>query len=280
VLVVLAVAISWVLGVAVLNAPTLRDARDDVQRSRILAALYEVVPPSGPLLNVLNRIEVTPQVRGPEADVAAPERGVTAEPAVREASSSVVRVLGTACGLSVAGSGWAASGELIVTNAHVIAGEDETSVIAPDGRELTAEAALYRPRDDIAVLRVPGLGLPPLELVGEPDSGTAGAVIGYPGGGDLRIVPARLGTTGVVNSQDSYGRRQIRREMTSLRGRVESGNSGGPMVDAEGRVLTTIFASALNSRRPEGLGVPNGIVATVIDRAERNDERVGTGPCA
>jgi S1-C subfamily serine protease len=280
VLVLLALAISWVLGAAVLNAPALREARDDVQRSRILASLYEVLPPSGPLLNVLNRIDVTPRVRGPEADVAAPERGVAADPDVREASRSVVRVLGTACGLSVSGSGWAGGDELVVTNAHVVAGEDETTIVAPDGRELTAEAVVYRPRDDLAVLRAPGLGLAELELVEDPRSGTAGAVIGYPGGGDLTLRPARLGTTGVVNSQDSYGRGPIRREMTSLRGRVESGNSGGPMIDADGRVLTTIFASTLDAQRPEGLGVPNGIVTAVLERAAQREGVVGTGPCA
>jgi S1-C subfamily serine protease len=274
---VLALAIAWVVGAVALNAPGLEDYRKDVQRSAILSALNEAFPPSGPVLNVLNRIDPAPTLRGPNADVAAPRRRILSDPDVRAASDSVVRVLGTACGLNVSGSGWVAGPELVVTNAHVVAGEDETTVRARDGSELAATATVYRPRDDIAVLRVPGLALEPLVLADSPQAGTGGAVAGFPGVGEFALAPARLGTTGVVRSQDSYGRGPIEREMTSFRAEVERGNSGGPVIDGEGRVLATVFASALGRGPAEGLGVPNSVTRKALRRV---GGPTGTGPCA
>lgn len=273
----LALAIVWVVGAVALNAPALEDHRRPLQRSAILGALNEALPPSGPLLNVLNRIDPTPALRGPSAEVAAPRKRVLADPDIGAAAESVVRVLGTACGLNVSGSGWAAAPDLVVTNAHVVAGLDQITVRTREGTDLAATAALYRPRDDVAVLRVPGLALEPIPLAASPEPGAAGAIAGYPGEGELRLVAARLGTTGEVRSQDSYGRGPIRREMTSFRADVERGNSGGPLIDREGRVLTTVFASALGPGPAEGLGVPNAVVRRALERA---GGEAGTGPCA
>ena len=65
--------------------------------------------------------------------------------------------------------------------------------------------------------------------------------------------------------------------MTALRGLVRSGNSGGPMVDGEGRVVTTIFAATTGDQQRGGYGVPN----TVVDRAlDDVGGAVSTGPCA
>ncbi len=161
--------------------------------------------------------------------------------------------------------------ELVATNAHVIAGEEDTTVtLRPGSPELDAEAVHYKPRNDFALLRVPGLGLSALELVGDPQPGTAGAVLGYPENRPFAVIPARLGTTAEVTSQDSYGRGPVKRRMTSLRGGVRSGNSGGPMVNADGRVLTTVFGSEQTRGRPAGgLGVPNEIAGRSPARRPR-----------
>ena len=275
----LALGVAWVFGAVALNAPgDTGDLRRSVQRSTVLASLNDVLPPSGPLLNTLRRIDPTPSVRGPEADVASPDRRLADDEEVRAASSSVVRVLGTACGLGVAGSGWVAGPGLVVTNAHVVAGADDTTVTAPGAGELEAVAVHYEPRNDLAVLRVDGIGAGPLELVGQPRRGTSGATAGYPGNGPLTLTPARLGRTGTVISRDSYGRGPLERSMTPFRGPVRGGNSGGPVLDGEGRVLTTVFASELGSDGPpSGLGVPNRIVAAALDGPLRPTD---TGPCA
>jgi S1-C subfamily serine protease len=272
----LALALAWVAGALALNAPALKGVRADVQGSVVLGAVNDVLPPSGPFLNVLNRIDPTPQLQGPNADVPAPGKGITGDPEVVAAGRSVVHVIGTACGLNLSGSGWVAEPEVVVTNAHVIAGQSDTSVITRDGAELDASPVLYEPENDIAILRVDGLAERPLPLAGDPSPGTSGAVLGFPGNGEFTSVPARLGTTGEVTSQDSYGRGPIQRRMTSFRADVIGGNSGGPFVNGDGDVSTTVFAATVDSDPPQGLGVPNDVVARAVEEAGRP---VGTGPC-
>jgi S1-C subfamily serine protease len=165
---------------------------------------------------------------------------------------------------------------VVVTNAHVVAGETDTTVTPPgNGSALDATAVHYDPRNDLAVLRVSGLAEPELSLAPEVRSGTAGAVIGYPENGPLTITPARAGATGPVITQDSYGRGPVTRELTALRGEVQSGNSGGPLVDGDGRVMGTVFA-ATTEGRPGGYAVPNSVVSSALaDTATP----VSTGPC-
>ena len=277
----LGLLLAWAVGAVALHSSGAGsvELRSAVQRSAILGALNDVLPPSGPLLNVLRRIDPTPSLEGPEAKVGPPDPKIANDPEVDAAGDSVVKVLGTACGLGVAGSGWVIGPELVATNAHVVAGEDDTTVTLRAGApQLDAEAVHYEPRNDFALLRVPGLGLPALELVGDPQSAATGAVLGYPENGPFAVTPARLGTTAEVTSQDSYGRGPVDRRMTSLRGAVRSGNSGGPMVDADGRVLTTVFGSEQTKGRPAGgLGVPNAVAAEAL-RGQL--EPTGTGPCA
>jgi S1-C subfamily serine protease len=100
--------------------------------------------------------------------------------------------------------------------------------------------------------------------------------LGYPEGGPYAVAPARIGTTAEVVSEDSYGRGPVRREMTAFRGAVRSGNSGGPVVDEEGAVQTTVFAASMGKGPASGLGVPNEIVEDAIADAGGS---VDTGPC-
>ena len=141
---------------------------------------------------------------------------------------------------------------------------------------LSATAVHYDPRNDLALLRVPGLDASPLGIVGDPAKGTPGAVLGYPENGPFAVAAARIGGTGQVLSQDSYGRGPVQRTMTPFRGEVRSGNSGGPVVDRGGRVLTTVFASAQGSGAKSGLGVPNGIVEQALRGQMKPTD---TGPC-
>lgn len=275
----LGLGLAWVAGAAALNTPGLSGLRADIQRSTILAGLNDLLPPSGGLLNVLNRIDPTPRLSGPQAEVAAPEPAVANDPDVARATESVVRVLGTACGLGLEGSGWVAAPGVVVTNAHVVAGQDDTEVaLRGETTGRPATPVHYEPRNDLAVLSVDGLEAPPLAFAGSPAEGEPGAVIGFPGNGPLRVTPARLGATNRVTSQDSYGRGPLQRSMTVLRARVRSGNSGGPVVDTAGRVMATVFAASLDSRPPEGFGVPNRVVRRALGRSGSGP--VDTGPCA
>lgn len=275
----LGLLLAWAFGAAALNVPGPGDRglRDALQQSKILGALNDFLPPSGPILNLLRHVDPVPSVSGPEPNVAAPAPAIAHDPDVRRAGRSVVKVLGSACGLGIEGSGWVGGQNLVVTNAHVVAGEDSTTITTQDGDEFNATAVHYDPRNDLAILRVDGLGLTPLDLDRDPAAGTAGAVLGYPENGPFTVAPARLGTTETVISQDSYGRGPIQRQMTSFRGTVKSGNSGGPVVDASGDVLTTVFAAAKASGPPGGLGVPDETVGDALSGPLRPS---GTGPCA
>ena len=277
-LVTLALAIAWLFGAVALNTPGAADLRRTAQRSAILSALNDRLPPSGFIINALNRIDPGVAVPGHEPGVGPPDSRLARDPQIREASASVVRVLGTACGLGVEGSGWFASPGLVVTNAHVVAGQDDTAV-AVEGSDarFDADPVLYDSGNDLAVLRIDDLARRPLPLAEAPRAGTSGAVVGYPENGPLAITPARLGSTETVISEDSYGRGPTRRPLTALRGDVRSGHSGGPLLDGAGRVLTTVFASSLSG--PDGgYGVPNAIVADAV--AAAGESEVSTGPCA
>jgi S1-C subfamily serine protease len=270
-----ALGLVWVFGAVALHAPGTAQLRADVQGSLILSSLNEVLPPSGPILQVLDRVDPAPSIVGPAAPVAAPDPKVVADPDVMRAGASVVRVLGTACGLGIEGSGWVAAPGLVVTNAHVVAGEDDTTVTTQDGASLEATPVHYDPEDDLAVLRIDA-GLPALPVAPDPQSGASAAVLGYPENGPYAVAPARLGETRETIGEDSYGQGTVRRPIASLRGTVRSGNSGGPIVDSRGRVLGTVFA-ATTTGAPGGFAVPNEVVETALGETSPS---VDTGPCA
>ena len=141
-----ALGLIWVFGAVALHAPGTAQLRGDVQRSLILRRLNDLLPPSGPVLNALNRVDPAPSIVGPTTPLSPPDPAVARDPDVRRASHSVVRVLGTACGLGVEGSGWVAAPGLVVTNAHVVAGEEDTTVTTLDGASLDGDAGPLRPR--------------------------------------------------------------------------------------------------------------------------------------
>jgi uncharacterized membrane protein required for colicin V production len=277
----LGLGIIWIVAAVAAQTPGQEQLRGDIQRSAILRGLNELLPPTGPVLDALARLDPLPSIAGPRADVAAPNPQETRLPGVRVAERSVVRVLGTACGLAIEGSGWVIRPELVLTNAHVVAGEQDTTVEA-GGRQpmLAAEPIGYDPTDDLALLRVRGLGLPSLRLAGEASSGASGAILGYPENGPFDAEPARIGQTQAVITQDAYGRGPVSRLLTPLRGLVRPGNSGGPLVDGAGEVLTTVFAATVGGGHHGGYGVANATAASVLAKVEAGGGgTVSTGPC-
>jgi S1-C subfamily serine protease len=278
----LALGVVWIAAAVAGQTPGTQQLRADIQRSAILRELNSVLPPSGPILDALARLDPLPSITGPSANVAPPQSGVARLPGVKRASGSVVRVLGTACGLAIEGSGWVAQPDIVVTNAHVVAGESDTTVqIGGAGPDLAAEPVAFDPTDDIAVLRVSGLGLAPLAFSPSTASGTSGAILGYPENGPFDVEPARIGRTQNVLTQNAYGQGPVQRLLTPLRGLVRPGNSGGPVVDDAGRVLTTVFASTVGAGVHGGYGVADSTVAGLLRRAAGGRAGpVSTGPCS
>ncbi len=270
-----ALGLTWVFGAVALHAPGTAQLRGDVQRSEILRSLNDLLPPSGPVLNALNRVDPAPSIAGPTTPVAPPDAAIASDLDVDRASRSVVRVLGTACGLGVEGSGWIAQPGIVVTNAHVLAGEDDTTVTTVDGASLDAVPVHYDPDNDLALLRIDA-SIPALQIAPDPQRGTSGAVLGYPENGPFAATAARIGDTSTVISEDSYGNGPIQRPIAFLRGHVRSGNSGGPLIDAQGQVMATVFA-ATTTGPPGGFAVPNDVVQQAL--LEGTTAPVDTGPC-
>lgn len=265
----------WVLGAVAVYYPGANSLRQNVQRSYLLGGINRAMPPSGPLIRALHRIDPVPRIASSPGGIAPPARGTGTLPAVRSAAGSVVRVSGTACGIGVMGSGWPVADGVFVTNAHVVAGESDTTVEAYDGRSAPATVIAFNPRNDIAVLRSP-VSVAPLALRYEVRPGSAAAVIGYPEDGPLTVTPARAGYTRTVMTGDAYGGGPFQREVLTLRGSVRHGNSGGPVVDRRGQVAGTVFA-ATTEGPAGGLAVPNEVLARILRGATGP---VSTGPCA
>ena len=271
-------AIVWVGASVALLSPSETRLRQEVERSAIVKQFDSALPPRT-LLNLLARIDPFPSIVGPQAPSLPPGKGVLRDRSIHAAATRVVKVLGTACGVGIEGSGWFAGRDLIVTAAHVVAGEGgrDTSVRIP-GDELPSravEVVAFDVHNDIAVLRVAGISRTPLRMA-EPRSGTSVAILGYPLDGGLTARAGRIGPTATVLTQDALGHGPVARSITAVAGHVEHGDSGGPAVDASGRVQSTMFAARLGST--SGYGVPASVVRSNLARAGTHP--VSTGACA
>lgn len=258
---VLGLVIVWVAAAVVLQLPGRPKIRDEVLGSLIVQQLNRIAPPRT-VLRAFNRIDPFPSIAGPAPPSTPPDRRALSSALVRRAEPSVVRITATACGYGVEGSGWVARPHVVVTAAHVVAG---ASGIAAQGHAATA--LVVDRKEDVAVLRVPGLKAPPLPIA-EPRDGDSVAILGFPENGPFDARPGRVGATADVLAKGSL------REVTAVSGLIRHGNSGGPAVNADGQVEATIFAARIGARG--GYGVPAAPVRAALDRAKRP---VSTGSC-
>jgi len=271
----LGLAIVWVGASVALLTPGQTSLRRVVQHSEIVRQLNAALPPRT-LLNLLARIDPFPSIAGPSAPARPPSAGILRSAAVQGAATRVVKVLGTACGVGIEGSGWFARPDLVVTAAHVVAGEQDTMVrLRGEIMARPAQIVVLDVHDDIAVLRVPGANATPLPL-SRPRPGTAVAILGYPLDGGLRVRAGRIGNTATLLTQDALGRGPVERTITAVAGKVEHGDSGGPAVDSRGAVESTMFAARVGAK--SGYGVPSSIVRRDLARA--GTAPVSSGACA
>jgi S1-C subfamily serine protease len=268
----------WLLAPA---AAELRPVRDSIAQSEVLGGLNDVLRAAGPD----RRPEPAPIMelptfvgRGP--NVAAGDPAILSDPDVAAAERSVARIRSTSCRGHPMGSGWVAAEGIVATNAHVISGSHSITVQpGGTGPAYPAVPIWFDVANDIALLRVPRLsGVRVLPMVSEPRAGTSGAVLGFPFG-RRAIRRARVGPTtdraiGRLTGPPGASNRITGRLVTLVRGRARPGNSGGPVVDARGRVLTTVFAGNLAGVT---IGVPNRFVRAGLRRA---GPPVSTGRCS
>lgn len=196
-----------------------------------LATLGRLVGDAGP--------EVFRQLTS--SDVGAPPgQGIPAPLAARVALA-VVKVEGQACQVIQQGSGAVVGNGIVVTNAHVVAGERQTTVLVPNRGRLDAVVVAFDPARDVAVLRVPGLGVNPLGI-GDIQVDQSGGVFGYPGGGPEQQAPARVAQRIDAEGTDIYRSAPTHRDVLVLAAKLFPGNSGGPLVDDKGHVVGLAFA--------------------------------------
>jgi S1-C subfamily serine protease len=160
---------------------------------------------------------------------------------------SVVKVEGISCQRVLDGSGFVVRPGLVVTNAHVVAGEASTTVIRDDGSRLGATVVAFDPERDLALLSVPRLDRPALTLA-RPSPGQQGGVFGHPGGDPLRIAPFSLERQITATSNDIYGDHQVTRQVLELAAALAPGDSGSAVVDTTGEVVGVAFAISTDQR--------------------------------
>ncbi|HEX5586140.1 MAG TPA: MarP family serine protease [Acidimicrobiia bacterium] len=275
-------ALMWLLIPALASSPGWPAGA--VRNSAVARAIDRLAPPPPDQASTLGRLvgdesfpEVFDTLTSPDAGDP-PEGGLPADVAARVARS-VVKVEGVACDRVQDGTGFVAARDLVVTNAHVVAGESHTSVETPDGRRLDTVVVAFDPNRDLAVLRVQGLAMPALGFTtGAVDA--RGSLFGHPGGGDLRESPMRIAEQIVAEGTDIYRSASTERQVYVLAAVAAPGDSGAPVVDAQGQVLGVLFALDL-SRPTTAYAVTDAELDAVLDPVLAGTTPVpgSTGPC-
>lgn len=260
--------------------------QQELKNSRVIATLDSHLPPATRILGSLNKLidpNGFPQVfRGlepnPSGGAKVPSLG-SLNGVVQATQASVVKVEGTGCGGIVEGSGFVVTKNEIATNAHVVAGVASPKVI--DGRGIhDTRVVWFDPDVDLAILQVNGLAGKPLTLdTTEQPSNTPGVVLGYPGGGDFDAEPAAVIDHFLAYGRNIYGQGTTARDIYSIQAKVIPGNSGGPLVGTDGKVMGIVFATS-TTYNDVGYALTGHQVYSELANAEQSTTTHNTGSCS
>jgi S1-C subfamily serine protease len=281
--------VAWMVAAPLASSPY-PGLSSAVRHSDVIRAVNAVVPGPvrslyGSLRDIVRRYDF-PEVFGPLTPtevrpIEAPDPALAASPAVRAARPAVLKITGVAesCSRRVEGSGFVYATDRVMTNAHVVAGVREPEVEV-DGEQRSATVVLYDPARDVAVLRVPDLGIRPLRFAtGVGDTGDDAIIVGYPEDGPFFVGPARIRDRVNIRGPDIYNEGTVVRESYTIRGSVRSGNSGGPLLAPSGSVYGVIFAAAVD--QPDtGFALTADEVSGDAERGATAGRAVSTGDCA
>lgn len=221
--------------------------------------------------DVFDVLRPTPELGPPPT-----ETGLTLATA-SQVARSVVKMEGTACSRVQDGSGFVVAADLVVTNAHVVAGEADTTVIRDDGRRFGGTVVAFDPDRDLAVVAVSGFDRPALPVqASSAGVDTVGGVFGHPGGEPLRIAPFRIARQITATGRDIYGSGTTERQVLELSAGLRPGDSGSALVDPDGEVVGVAFAIARDQPDVAYALATSELVAVVLGRAAGE---VSTGPC-
>jgi S1-C subfamily serine protease len=282
--------VAWLVAVP-LGSSSLPWLNREVRSSAVLGGINQLMPQQARALSSALRTTLDtngfPDVFGGLAptrarEVAAPDPTLAKSQVVQNSRRSVIKVLGTAdsCSRRIEGSGFVYARERVMTNAHVVAGTDEVQVES-NGDRLDGTVVVYDPRRDLAVIYVPGLRAPVMPFVEKPAAtGASAIVLGFPLDGPYNAQSARVRDLSNITGPDIYDSgTDVTREIYTIRALVRSGNSGGPLVTPNGRVLGVIFAAAADDRNT-GFAVTAREAAETAERGAERTRGVRTGDCA
>ncbi|HEY3010563.1 MAG TPA: MarP family serine protease [Micromonosporaceae bacterium] len=260
-----------------------------VRHSVLLGGIDKVMPPQAEALSEALRDTLDtrgfPDVFGGLAptrvtEVPAPDPALAGSPVVAQARRSVVKVLGSApsCSRRIEGSGFVYAPKHVMTNAHVVAGTRSIAVEV-HGERHDGRVVLYDPNRDLAVIYVPGLGAPVMPFArSDGHSGDNAIVLGFPLDGPYNPQSARIRDVRRITGPDIYNSRNVTREIYTIKALVRSGNSGGPLMAPDGRVLGVIFAAAADDPKT-GFAVTADEASGVGAAGRERTGSASTGRC-
>ncbi len=285
--VVAVLLVAWMLGVAI-SGSRIPGISPQVRESKVLITVNDAMPVRAQqaLRSFDNLVGssffpryLEPFARENIVRVAPADRRVLRDPDVRGAGPSVFKIRSNnRCGSGVEGTGFLYAPGKLMTNAHVVAGVTEPTVRVGD-ESVDGTVVYYNPDVDVAVIDVPGLDGPTIQFDLAGREGEQGAVLGFPEDGPFNAQPVRIRSDQRLRSPDIYGNGTVTRHVFSLRGLIRPGNSGGPVVSTEGRVLGVVFAASV-SDRDTGYALTSDQVRRAAALGLSAEEKVSSGNCS
>ncbi|MBB5807122.1 S1-C subfamily serine protease [Saccharothrix ecbatanensis] len=283
--------VAWMIALPLTMVAGLPSLAKALNQSVILSTVDDTMPQAARTLadDLQNLFDVSgfpaavdPFNQMPLKEVGPPDPGLSSNPIVQQLRPSVLKVRGRApsCSRALEGTGFVISPERVMTNAHVVAGTTEVTVEVGLG-QFDATVVHYDPQTDIAILAVPDLKAVPLEFrTDEIAQGEDGIVLGYPLDGPYTASEARVRERiPVLRGPDIYDAQTVTRDVYTVRAKVRSGNSGGPLVDPQGRVIGVVFGAAVDDQET-GFVLTAQEVAEEVAQAPTMVRRASTQTCA
>lgn len=278
----------WLLATTLLAAPV-SSLTNTVSQSKILNTLEQYMPTE--IRDGVESVRIYVSNSGlPEGfanvllapAVEPPDTSSVDAPAVIAALDSVVKVEGIAeeCGTRLTGSGFVIGQDLIITNAHVVAGVNNPTLrVKGKGKAFEGTVVYFDPARDVAIIRTkdfPSVALRISEPLMRSDSAV---VAGFPGGGPLTLIPARVRSVSESTGTDIYGKEEVTREIYAISADIKQGDSGAPMFALDGTVAGLVFASSATDIET-GYALTAKEFMVGVETASTATQAVATGECS